>query len=245
MTMGQGRPISMDQERVSFNLAKLKKGGQNFEVVIDPDAAIAYKKGAEVDLKDVLKGEKIFNDAKKGVFASDNEMKSLFNSSEPLKVADVIIKEGEIQLTTEYRDKLRAEKKKRIIAMIHRNAMDPKTKLPHPLVRIENAFEQAKCKIDEFKSAEEQVGDVVSALRALLPLKIEQVLLQIDIPAQNAHQAYGVLKRIGDIKQENWGSDGSLVVKLQVPAGLQEEVMSKMNSMTHGGVDIQSLGEAK
>ncbi len=243
--MSQGRPISMDKERVSFNLAKLRKGGNTFEVVIDPDNAIAYKKGGDVDIKDVLKGEQIFFDAKKGVFASETEMKSLFNSSEPLKVADIILKEGEIQLTTEYREKLRDEKKRRIIAMIHRNAMDPKTKLPHPLVRLENAFEQAKCKVDEFQSAEEQVGDVVKALRALLPLKIEQILLQIHLPPQYAHQAYGVLKRMGGIKQETWGTDGSLVVKLQVPAGLQEEVMGKMNSMTHGGVEIKSLGEVQ
>jgi ribosome maturation protein SDO1 len=241
--MGQGRPISMDKERVSFNLAKLKKGGKNFEVVIEPDNAIAYRKGADIDIKDVLRGENVFADAKKGVFASETDMKSLFNSSEPVKVADMILKQGEIQLTTEYRDKLREEKKKRIINLVHRNAMDPKTKLPHPVTRIENAFAEASCKIDEFKTAEEQVADVVKALRTILPISIEQIQLQVDLPPQNAHQAYGVLKRIGEIKQETWGNDGSLVVKLQIPAGLQEEVMGKMNSMTHGGVDIKILEE--
>ncbi|MFC1741478.1 ribosome assembly factor SBDS [Nanoarchaeota archaeon] len=243
--MGQGRPISMDQERVSFNLAKLKKGGQKFEIVVDPDNAIAYRKGIDIDIKDVLRGEKIFSDAKKGVLAPESDMKSLFNSSDPLKVADIILKQGEIQLTTEYRDKLREQKKKRVIALIHRNAMDPKTRLPHPIARLENAFEQANCKIDEFKTAEEQVGDIVKALRVQLPIKIEQIQLQIDIPPQFAHQAYGVLKRMGDIKQETWGNDGSLVVKLQIPAGLQEDVMGKMNSMTHGGVDIKLLGEVQ
>jgi ribosome maturation protein SDO1 len=231
----------MDQERVSFNLARLKKGGQRFEVVIDPDNAIAYRKGLDIDIKDVLKEEKIFTDAKKGVFAPETEMKSLFNSSEPLKVADIILKHGEIQLTTEYRDKLREEKKKRIINLIHRNAMDPKTRLPHPVARIENAFAQVNCKVDEFKSAEEQVADVVQKLRTVLPLKTELVKLQIDIPPQNAHQAYGVLKRMGDIKQETWGNDGGLTIKLELPAGMQEEVMNKMNSMTHGGVDIRIL----
>ncbi len=241
--MGIGRPISMDQERVSFNLARLKKGGQNFEVVVNPDSAIAYKRGAELDVKDVLKGEKVFNDAKKGVFASENDMKALFNSSDPLKVASIILKEGEIQLTTEYRDKLRAEKKKRVLALIQRNAIDPKSKLPHPLTRIENAFEQAKCKIDEFRTAEEQVDDVVKKLRTILPLRIEQIVLQIDVAPQYAHQAYGVLKKLGDIKKETWGNDGGLTVQLEIPAGLQEDVMDRMNNMTHGGVEIRIIGE--
>lgn len=242
--MGQGKPISMDQERVSFNLARLKKGGKTFEAVIEPDNAIAYKKGATgIDIKDVLRGEHIFSDAKRGELAVESDMKSLFNSSDPLKVADIILNHGEIQLTTEFRDKLRADKKKRIIELVHRNAMDPKTKLPHPLTRIQNAIEQANVKIDEFKTAEEQVGDVVKAIRTILPISIEQVTIQIDIPPQHAHQAYGALKRMCEIKQETWGSDGSLVVKVRMPAGLQEDALGKMNSMTHGGVDIKIIEE--
>ncbi|MBN1544201.1 ribosome assembly factor SBDS [Candidatus Woesearchaeota archaeon] len=243
--MGIGRPISMDQERVSFNLALLKKGGKMFQVVVDPDKAIAYKKGDAVDMKEVLHSEKIFTDAKRGEVSPEADLKALFNSSDAVKVASVILKEGEIQLTTEYRDKLRAEKKKRVLYLIHRNAADPKTRLPHPMTRIENAFEQARCKIDEFKTAEEQVDGVIRQLRAILPIKIEQVLLQIDIPPQHAHQAYGALKRMGSIKQETWGNDGGLTLKFEIPAGLQEEVMDKLNSMTHGGVEIKILGEAK
>jgi ribosome maturation protein SDO1 len=243
--MGIGRPISMDKERVSFNLARLKKGGKNFEVVVDPDNAIAYKKGASIDIKDVLKGEKVFFDAKKGVFASEGDMKSLFNASDLLKVAAIILKEGEIQLTTEHRDKLREEKRKRILTIIQRNAADPKTNLPHPMTRIENAFNQVKCKIDEFKTAEEQVDDAIKVLRTVLPLRIEQILLQIDLPPQYAHQSYGLLKRMGTIKQENWGNDGGLTLKFEIPAGLQEEVMSKLNSMTHGGVDVKILEEIR
>ncbi len=237
--MGVGQPISCDKERVSFNLARLKKGGQVFEIVVNPDEAISYKKGAELDLNDVLRGKEVFSDAKKGVLAPESSMKTLFGSADAFKVADIILKDGEIQLTTEYREKLREQKKKRILALIQRNAMDPKTKLPHPLTRIENAFEQAKCHIDEFKSAEEQVDDVIKAMRAILPIKIEQLLMKIDMPPQYAHQSYGILKVIGEIKQETWGSDGGLVVKLEIPAGLQEELMNKLNNLSHGGVDIQ------
>jgi ribosome maturation protein SDO1 len=226
---------------VSFNLARLKKGGKIFEIAVNPDEAIRYKKGEEMNLNDVLRGKEIFSDAKKGVLAPESAMKTLFGSADPFKVADIIIKEGDIQLTTEYRDKLREQKKKRILALIQRNAMDPKTKLPHPLTRIENAFEQSRCHIDEFKSAEEQVDNVIKALRSILPIKIEQLLMKIDIPPQFAHQSYGILKGLGDIKQENWGSDGGLVVKLEIPAGLQEELMNRMNNLTHGGVDIQII----
>jgi ribosome maturation protein SDO1 len=243
--MGIGKPISMDQERVNFNLARIKKGGKKFEIVVDPDKAIAHKKGEKTDIREVLRGEKIFSDAKKGVFSLDSDLKAVFNTNDALKVAEAILKDGEIQLTTEYRDKLREDKRKKILYLIHRNAADPKTNLPHPMTRIEAAFEQSKCKIDEMKSAEEQVSLVVKALRAIIPIKIEQVTLRVDVPPQNAHQAYGLVKRYGAIKQENWATDGSLIVKVELAAGLQEELMESLNHMTHGGVDIKILGEAK
>jgi ribosome maturation protein SDO1 len=243
--MSRGKPISYDKERVSFNLARLKKGGKEFEVVVEPDNAIAFKKGSSMDIREVLRGEHIFSDAKKGVLASDNDMKAIFNTDDPLKVALIILKEGEIQLTTEYREKLREDKKKHILYIIQRNAIDPTTKLPHPMTRIENAFEQIKFKVDEFKNAEEQVDDVVKHMMVVMPIRLEQIILQIDVPSQHAHQAYGVLKKIGTIKKDAWGSDGSLSLELQIPAGLQEEVMEKLNSMTHGGVDVHIKKELK
>jgi ribosome maturation protein SDO1 len=229
----------MDQERVHFNLARMKKAGKVFEIVIEPDNAIAYRRGAGMDIREALRGERIFSDAKKGVFAHESDLKAVFNSADPLKVAATILKEGEIQLTTEYRDKLREEKRRRILALIQRNAIDPKTKLPHPLTRIENAFEQANCRIDEFQTAEEQIDEVVNRLRTVLPLKIEQIVMRIHVPPQHSHQAYGLLKKLGTIRQESWGADDSLAIKLEIPAGIQEEVLDKMNKMTHGGVDIQ------
>ncbi|MBT6519085.1 ribosome assembly factor SBDS [Candidatus Woesearchaeota archaeon] len=228
----------MDKERVSFNVARLRKGGQNFEVVIEPDLAIAYKTRGKGDLQDVLKGKEIFFDAKKGEFASENLLNEIFNSRDPLVVAEKILQDGEIQLTHEYREKLREEKRKKIMYTIHRNALDPKTKLPHPLTRIENAMEEAKVKIDEFRRAEEQIEEIVKKLRTIIPISIEKVVVKIQVPPQFAHQSFGTIKGYGPMLQTVWGSDGSLVVKTEIPAGIQEELMNKLNNLTHGSVDI-------
>ena len=42
------------------DLSKLKKGGLTFEVAVDPDLAVDYKKGKKVDISEVLKSKKIF-----------------------------------------------------------------------------------------------------------------------------------------------------------------------------------------
>ena len=61
--------LSFDREKITINLAKLKKGGEMFEVVINPDRIIDYKNNKISDVREVIMYEKIFYDAKKGLEA--------------------------------------------------------------------------------------------------------------------------------------------------------------------------------
>ena len=144
----------IDKEKASFNLAKLKKSGNVFEVIIDPEKMILYK-NKKIEAREVLMYEKVFSDAKKGYEASTEIMKSVFNTENTLEVAKIILDHGEIQFTKEYRDQKRKEKINRILDIITKNAIDPKTGLPHPRNRIESAIEEARVKIDNFKEAED------------------------------------------------------------------------------------------
>ena len=59
----------------SMNLAKWKKGADNFEIVVNPDKAMDFKKGIG-NIRDVLVYPKIFSDAKKGMSAPENRLKT-------------------------------------------------------------------------------------------------------------------------------------------------------------------------
>src|SRR4030042_5902954 len=122
-------------------IARLKKDGESFEILVDCDKAISFKKG-KGDIRDVVAAEYIYKDSKKGEKASEHEMEKFFESKNFFRVAEIILKQGEIQLTSEYRNKLREENKRKIIELIHMNAVDSKTGLPHPTVRIENAMNE-------------------------------------------------------------------------------------------------------
>ena len=50
---------TFDKERLSVNLARLKKAGENFELIIDPDKILEYRKN-KAEVRDVLMYEKIF-----------------------------------------------------------------------------------------------------------------------------------------------------------------------------------------
>ena len=73
--------------------------------------------------------EKVFSDAKKGYEASTELMKTVFETESILNVSKIILDNGEIQFTQEYREQKRQEKLKRILDIIVRNAIDPRTHL--------------------------------------------------------------------------------------------------------------------
>lgn len=232
---------TFDKERVSLNLARLKKGGKTYEIDVNSELALSFKGGASVDIKDVLKVEKIFYDCKKGLEASPTEMQSLFGTSDPLEVAKIIIKEGDVQLTAEYRQKLRDKKKKQIINMIHRNAVDPKTHAPHPPQRIENAMEEAKFHVDEYKPVNKQVEEVIKKIRPILPIKFEIKEIAVKIPAEHAAKSYSTVKNFGKILREDWQQDGSWVVVVEMPGGLEQDFYDAINKVCHGNIESKVL----
>ena len=232
---------TFDHERAHFNLARLKKAGGNYEVVVDPDKAIAYKEGRSVDLDEVLQAQQIFFDAKKGEHASEERMQEVFGTTDALKVAEAILSEGEIQLTAEHRAKVREEKLNRIVQLIAKNACDPKSKTPHPPNRIRNAMEEAKVHIDEFKKAEDQVADIITQLRPILPISVESRIVAVHIPSAQAGKAYSALQSFGTITQEAWQNDGSWKGTLELPAGMVEELIDKVNGMTQGSATVDMI----
>ena len=236
----QGRK-TFDKDRISVNLARLRKGGEDFEIVVDPDKAVAFKEGAGVDIRDILKAPDIFSDAKKGEHAPESRFEELFGTKNKEEIAKKIIEDGEIQLTAEHRQKVRNQKRKQLLQIIHRNGVDPKTKLPHPITRLENAFEEAKVRIDEFRSAEDQLKDVLDKLRPVLAVKFEVAEIALKIPAEHAARSYSTVKNHSTIRREEWQNDGSWVALVELPAGMRTEFIDKLNKLTSGNVEVKLM----
>ena len=222
-----------------FTVARLTKDNEHFEILVKPQKALDYRNGKIPGITDVLAAEIIFSDANKGTKVSEEIMHKAFGTIDPLKIADVILKKGTLQLTTDQRRKMVEDKKRQIIDFISRQAVDPKTNLPHPPARIENAMEQIRYPIDPYKPVEEQAKDIVKLLRPILPLKIEQLVVAVKVPAQHASRAYGTIKSFGTLKREEWRSDGSWYGEIEMPAGTYASVLNKLGDVTKGS------GEAK
>jgi len=221
--------ISLDKAVI----ARYQSGELTFEILVEPENAYKLKRGENVSIENVIASRDVFSDSKKGLRASDSDLNKVFGSNNFEKILAKIIKDGEIQLTTEQKRKMQEDKRKQIVNMIARNAVDPRTHAPHPPQRIEKALEEARIHVDPFKSAQEQVEGALKAIRPILPIKFEIVRIAIKIPPEHAPRVFGVLKEYKTIKEE-WASDGSLLAMIELPAGIQGDFFDKLNKMTAG-----------
>lgn len=215
-------------------IARLKKQGENFEVLVDPYLARDLKEGKEVDFEKLLAAEEVFKDARKGDRASSEDLQKVFGTTDIYEIVKTIIEEGEVQITAEQRKEMMEQKKKQIIDFISRNAVDPRTGAPHPPARIEMAMEEAKVHIDIFKPVEAQVKDIVKALKPILPLRFEEVEIAIKIPPEYTGKAMSALYSFGSVTQEEWQKDGSWICVMRIPAGMQGELMDLLAKLTKG-----------
>ena len=213
--------------------------GEKFEILVKPDPALEYKLGKRKDISAILVSDEIYSDSGKGTRASTEKLLKAFKTEDPTAIAEKILQKGDLNLTTDQRRKMIAEKRKQIVTFISKTYVDPKSHLPHPPLRIEQAMEDGRISIDPHKQPEEQVKEIVEKLRSIIPLKSENLVLEITIPAQFASQSYSVLKSNGTLQKEEWQSNGSLKAILEIPAAARPNVIDRLGSITKGTASVE------
>jgi ribosome maturation protein SDO1 len=222
-----------------FTVARLILGGDKFELLVKPDPALEYKMGKRSDISAALVSDEIYSDANRGSRASSEKLMKHFKTTDSIDIAKQILAKGELNLTTDQRRKMVEEKKRQIVQFINRSFVDPKTHLPHPIVRIEAAMEEVRVPIDPFRRVDDQAKTIVDALRKILPLKSETIKLTITVPPQYAAQSYSVLKSTGDLQSEEWLADGSLRATLDINASIKGQFLDRLGSVTKGSAQVK------
>jgi len=213
--------------------------GEKFEILVKPDPALEYKLGKRKDVSSVLVSDEVYSDSSKGTRASTEKLLKAFKTQDTTTIMERILQKGELNLTTEQRRKMISEKRKQIVEFIAKTYVDPRSHLPHPPLRIEQALDDARVSIDPHKNTEEQTKDIVEKIRTIIPLKSENLTLEITVPAQYAAQSYSVLKSTGNLKKEEWQSNGSLKAILEIPAAARPTVIDRLCSITKGTASVE------
>ncbi len=216
--------------------ARIKIKGKHYEVPVDLDEALKFKEG-KGDITKALDARSIYYDLKKGTVASQSDLKDAFGTLDVFEIAKKIILSGEVQKTQEFRDEEREKKIKQVIDLLIKNASDQHGR-PYTEERLRSAIQETHFNFDS-RPAEQQLQDLLSKLKEIIPIKIETRRIKIIIPARFTGQVYRILK---DFKEdEEWLSNGDLQAILNVPSGMLIDFYDKLNSITHGASQAEEL----
>jgi ribosome maturation protein SDO1 len=215
--------------------------GEKFEILVKPDPALEYKLGKKKDISAVLVSEDIYTDSGKGTKPATEKLLKAFKTEDSTEIAQIIMQKGDLNLTTDQRRKMIEEKRKQIVEFVAKTYVDPRTHLPHPPLRIEQAMKDARVSIDPHNNVSEQAKEIVEKLRSIIALKSENLQLEIVIPAQYASQSYSVLKSVGSLKKEEWQNNGSLKAILEIPAAVRPNVIDRLGSITKGSASVEVM----
>ncbi|KAF6243210.1 ribosome assembly factor SBDS [Nitrosopumilus sp. b1] len=224
---------------VDVTVVRYSFEGEKFEILVKPDPALDFKLGKKKDISSVLVSDEIYTDSGKGTKPSTEKLLKAFKTEDAAIIAEKILTKGELNLTTDQRRKMIEEKRKQIVEHIAKTYVDPRSHLPHPPLRIEQAMKDARISIDPQKNSDEQIKDIVEKLRSVIPLKSENLKLEIIVPAQYAAQSYSVLKSVGSLKKEDWLANGSLKAILEIPAAARPNVIDRLGSITKGTATVE------
>jgi ribosome maturation protein SDO1 len=208
-------------------LARMEKGGKRYELLVDPTMVDDFHDDPDsIDLNHFLAMDEVFHDARGGERPTAEAIESVFETQDIRTIAKIILSKGSIQLTTVQRKAMVERMRQQIIHEIHTQAVDPKTKSPHPKTRIELALDESRYSVDPFKRLEDQVKDAIDRLKPMIPLSFESIRMAFKVPGS----AYGPASRIlrPYMQKDQWLENGSWAAVIECPAGMKADIIGQV-----------------
>ena len=221
--------------------ARLESHGQRFEVLVDPDAALAIARGEfDGELEDVIAAEDVFEDASRGDRPPESALEDVFDTTDPLAIIPEVIERGEIQITADQRREMQQRKRKQLITRIARNAVNPQMDdAPHPPERIESALEETDFRVDPMERVEEQVDDALDELKPVIPIRFDTVTVATQLPPEHAGSGQAKIREFAELDSEEWQPDGSWIGVVEFPAGMQNDFYDLVNEVSGGAAETR------
>lgn len=216
--------------------ARIKRGSNNFEILVDLDEALKVRKGTG-DIASAVLTESVFHNLKSGENASRDVLEIEFGTGDFYEICKKIICSGEVVLPTAYVNEQTEQKYKQIVDFLVKNGISPEGR-PYTPDRIMTALKEAKVNVKN-KPIESQIAEIIEQIQRIIPIKIDTKKLKITIPAQYTGKAYGVVSEFK--KGEEWLSNGDLVITIEIPAGIILDFYDKLNSVTRGSSLVEEL----
>jgi len=223
------------------SIVRYEKHGRRYELLVNPEPAWLFLQGEEVEIDDIFESFVVYENLSRGSKATNDDLEVAFEDLTEREIAIKILKEGQLQLTADQRNEILKEKRVEIVDFIHIHCINPRENVPIPKDRIEKAILELGVNIKYNEETKEQALEIIDMLKPVMPIRLESVKLALKIPPSFTGSLYGSIRSAGELIQEEWLSDGSLAVLVQIPSGTQADFLEEVTSRTKGKAQVKVI----
>jgi ribosome maturation protein SDO1 len=193
---------------MTSQLVRYKLNKHTFEVITAPTLALKFQTQKITWTDNILESDIIFKNYAKGLKAADKDLKDAFGEAlSKLDMLKLIVQKGDIQVSADERKEAHEAKVAEILQHIIKNYVEPATGLPHPRVRLEQALEAAKFRVDPEASAAKQAQDLIRALEGKLAFSRSEKEAELSVDIKYVGSVSGIVHSKCNVKSERYSPD--------------------------------------
>jgi len=223
-------------------VVRLKRAGHVFEVVTNPGAVTAWRSTPDSTptLSALCVSPVIFSNQSKGLRAPCDHLISAFETNDLEPCLKAIFEKGELQVSASERQEKNDQCRRAILQTLHKGYIDPRTNLPHPLVRIDAAISGIKgWRADPEKPIPIQVQEVVKKLHGILSLVKSEIGATLVIPGAYAGAASSIVHKLCNVAGESYAPDRAVTYAITIAPGDLDPFMAALNKVTKGDFQMK------
>lgn len=112
-----------------------------FEIACYPNKVLNQREGLETDMSQVLQTETVFTNVSRGDIATNEDLITVFETTNHLKICKQIIKEGHLQVGTKEREFMAESKTRDVLNLVSQMTMDAVSGFPLTITQLNAALD--------------------------------------------------------------------------------------------------------
>ena len=131
---------------------KVEGKDYKFEIACYPNKVLNQREGLETNMDQVLQTETVFTNVSRGDIATNEDLITVFGTTNHLKVCKEIIKEGHLQVSNLEREHIAESKSRDVLTLVSQMTMDAVTGFPLTVTQIQAALDDIHFRISSKSS---------------------------------------------------------------------------------------------
>mmetsp|Transcript_36004 Transcript_36004/g.58030 ORF Transcript_36004/g.58030 Transcript_36004/m.58030 type:complete len:375 (+) Transcript_36004:13-1137(+) len=225
----------------NVSVVRMKKGKEKYEIATYPNTIIAWRTGAEKDVREVLQIDRVFRSVEQGEYAKSKDLVKSFGTEDQAAVCLEILNSGEMQLSEKERGSQQETLLKEICTMVAERCINSQSKRPVTVGVVERALAELHFNVDRNKNAKKQALEAIKLLESKYPIERLPMHLKITFPLAVSTEVREKVANIGATVDREDSSGGVYVIVCKISPDKFRDIDAVVRSYQADGALLELL----